>query len=780
MKRTSFTLLLFLFIYNGNLLSQVSFDNYANIHTIGISLRTDIPDTQNDLSLSLEYKKADNQEKSSTDNDWVQGFEMVQSNTFDTKLYNSSIFYCSPNTEYFIKVTLIDPTTPSLNGVFYDTIITQTLEAFTTYSKTYYVSPLGTNTLYSESAPGNFQQALNLVQAGERIVLLEGNYNFGEINFNKSGTLTAPITIEGISEGSVFIDGSDTKINWELDGNKGYKSLMSNTNSNVVIANGVRLYPHRTLKELRDHTIAWNSNCLNSGVDGFFRNGTTKVIRLKFRDNSDPKTKDVKVGRYNFFMKLSGSQNIRFSKLDFKYFGSRNEAAIVLKNSSNIRFDACHFKFNDIGVKLDENTNNIIIDNCEFSDGNGDWNLWRMKATYEGVFLFGCSEGEANTDGYRGLEKGGVFVSGNYSGRGMIIKNSSFHDIVQGLSIRPQTFWIDINGKTSEIDFYDNEVYNCSEDGLESDVFARNVRIWNNTFHSTNAAISLASGADGPIYVFRNIFYDFTTDTTWISSWGNYNPGRALKINSGQSGQTIDNTGHLYFMHNTVYAKNDHYPMDLQKPHPQVWDKIILLNNIFHTENQFCMRFRATTFGEVKSDYNNFYNKQKNLIYYKETIFDTLNLPAFSSQFQLDNHSFFAPPSFYDTSNYDFRLNEGSPNIDAGVIIPGLNMYYYGLAPDIGAIESSMATTIPQTEKDIDINLFPNPFSSNIEMNINVNSNFENASLIIYNSDGRVMLHQQIISNNTTINTNKLLPGLYIISIQIDNRTFVKKIIKIS
>ncbi|HUH73129.1 MAG TPA: chondroitinase-B domain-containing protein [Chitinophagales bacterium] len=356
MKKLVFTLLQFLFIFNSEVYSQVSFDNYANIHTIGISLRTDIPDIQNDLSLSLEYKKATDITKSSSKNDWIQGFEMVQTNTFDTNLYNSSIFYCSPNTEYYIKVTLVDPTTPSLNGIFYDTITTQQLEPITTYSKTYYVSPLGTNALYLETAPGNFQQALNLVQAGERIVLLSGIYNFGEITFNKSGTLSAPITIEGISKGSVLIDGSDNNINWASDPtSEGYKTVIKNSNCNVVIADGIRLYPHNTLLELRKNKIAYNNDsCIEAGVDGFFRNkkfgDIYNVLRVKFRDNSDPRDKDVKVGRYNFFMKLFGSQNIRFSKLDIKYYGSSNEAAIVLKNSTNIIFDNCHFEFNDIGV----------------------------------------------------------------------------------------------------------------------------------------------------------------------------------------------------------------------------------------------------------------------------------------------------------------------------------------------------------------------------------------------------------------------------------------------
>jgi hypothetical protein len=46
-------------------------------------------------------------------------------------------------------------------------------------------------------------------------------------------------------------------------------------------------------------------------------------------------------------------------------------------------------------------------------------------------------------------------------------------------------------------------------------------------------------------------------------------------------------------------------------------------------------------------------------------------------------------PRFRDPGQGDFRLQAGSPAIDAGVMIPGVNdLRFLGKAPDVGALES--------------------------------------------------------------------------------------------
>jgi len=59
-----------------------------------------------------------------------------------------------------------------------------------------------------------------------------------------------------------------------------------------------------------------------------------------------------------------------------------------------------------------------------------------------------------------------------------------------------------------------------------------------------------------------------------------------------------------------------------------------------------------------------------------------------------DAHGLNADPQFYDISSQDFRLKKGSPAINSGVNIDGLNSDDTGSEPDIGA-HGLRARTLP-------------------------------------------------------------------------------------
>lgn len=50
-------------------------------------------------------------------------------------------------------------------------------------------------------------------------------------------------------------------------------------------------------------------------------------------------------------------------------------------------------------------------------------------------------------------------------------------------------------------------------------------------------------------------------------------------------------------------------------------------------------------------------------------------------------HGISADPMFRDPSSGDVRLAAGSPCLDRGILLPGINEHFHGRAPDLGTIE---------------------------------------------------------------------------------------------
>jgi hypothetical protein len=64
-------------------------------------------------------------------------------------------------------------------------------------------------------------------------------------------------------------------------------------------------------------------------------------------------------------------------------------------------------------------------------------------------------------------------------------------------------------------------------------------------------------------------------------------------------------------------------------------------------------------------------------------------------------HGLSSAPGFSNPASGDYTLSSGSPLIDRGLIIPGINDDYAGRAPDIGAFENRDNQTQPGDRHDI-------------------------------------------------------------------------------
>lgn len=154
-----------------------------------------------------------------------------------------------------------------------------------TATKSYYVSPSGTVSSCTDQSPCPLATALASVKGGEEVVLKDGVYYVGEIALNK--VVSNYIVIRGSRQGKAhyfklltcdiytsvaILDGSDSAtFTWTNEGGTVYKTTVAVPDTQVVVANGKRLFKHTTLTGLQT---------LNKKSPGFYTTGTDLYVNL--------------------------------------------------------------------------------------------------------------------------------------------------------------------------------------------------------------------------------------------------------------------------------------------------------------------------------------------------------------------------------------------------------------------------------------------------------------------------------------------------------------------
>jgi hypothetical protein len=96
-------------------------------------------------------------------------------------------------------------------------------------------------------------------------------------------------------------------------------------------------------------------------------------------------------------------------------------------------------------------------------------------------------------------------------------------------------------GFGSDTDISNNYCEGATDEGIELDGFNMNIRVWGNTIRRSNLGFSITPVFVGPVYVFRNTYYD--PQQFWVNS--------CIAVKSGVGGQ-----GYVYFYHNTFYLSD--------------------------------------------------------------------------------------------------------------------------------------------------------------------------------------------------------------------------------
>ena len=196
------------------------------------------------------------------------------------------------------------------------------------------------------------------------------------------------------------------------------------------------------------------------------------------------------------------------------------------------------------------------------------------------------------------------------------------------------------------------------------------------------SGVSMAQALDGPTFVIYNVIADcgVITATSREGLWS-----YQFKTNGGEGAEDIG-SGPMFLYHNTSYTTDpESHAMLIKRP---IWKLMALKNNIWVGQKLGFETWRRQP-STMIWDYDDLYVVNPAgplmLIEYKTGL---KTLQEVVTRYGYMKNGISADPMVMDPVAGNYELNNDSPCIDKGVIIPGINgMRKMGTAPDMGAYE---------------------------------------------------------------------------------------------
>ena len=564
---------------------------------------------------------------------------------------------------------------------------------------------IGTNgVIRTVTSQSNLQSVLDSAQPGDTVQLLSGIYN-GDIflKTENSGTPGHYITIEPAPGANVIFDGSDKEINGPIDqwtfyanSSKGpiyYTDLPwgdTQCSSDVIFPNyiGEQINGESIRYLLFDGgTQSWDQDFLPAPVGKAFYacsgsgpgpNGRLYVITY---EGDDPDNHEMQISRYTTAFRLKGTDYIRIRGFEIRYYnttgirlytddtsGADNN---IIENNTIYGIGKWHIRFNGIDG---ENwiTDNLIQNNVIYERGYRD-SHWQWEVEYH------HGRGEA------------PLISLDTAGSGNVVRYNhleSGHDAIQ------------VNHRTSDVDIHNNLIVECMDNAIEVDNDpGQNIRIWGNYVKDCYDSFSVQDwngSSYGPVYLFRNVI-DGGDDPQGrkddLGGVTGYDGKRAFKV-----GSDIFPDGFVYIYHNTISIIRSQFGEGdgVTDAGGNYFANLTTRNNIWHVTGDVFHLSTPNTVVNHDVDCDNLHDLDPTSNYF--IVWSDIggpngngrytNLADFQTATAQELNGISNTNTLFTTS---FRLIPGSPDIDAGCLIPGFNdrgpYLYHDTAPDLGAFE---------------------------------------------------------------------------------------------
>lgn len=223
-------------------------------------------------------------------------------------------------------------------------------------------------------------------------------------------------------------------------------------------------------------------------------------------------------------------------------------------------------------------------------------------------------------------------------------------------------------------DFHNNEISECTDDGIEMDYSERNTRCFHNRLTNIFQGISVQPVYGGPVYIFRNALYNVVAET--------------FKVHNSPSGALM--------FHNTCVKKDE--PLLIMTP--ERFQNCWYRNNLFigttgrafdcspmNVDCDFDYDGFGGFSGEVFIKWNNVKYASPDEIRSKGPVYKHVVVVDPATAFAAGAKPPEDPAKQQELKLNDLRLKEGSDAVDAGEALPGINDGFAGKAPDLGAYE---------------------------------------------------------------------------------------------
>jgi hypothetical protein len=257
------------------------------------------------------------------------------------------------------------------------------------------------------------------------------------------------------------------------------------------------------------------------------------------------------------------------------------------------------------------------------------------------------------------------------------------------------------------LDFYDNTIYNCKDDGIESDGHSINGRFFNNHIGDSQCAISSSPLAPGPVFFVRNYVSGFNEQCSKQNT-GVEEICRNVFFYQNtfiEKARTDGTSGYCFYRGEPAHDMNFTYKNNIFYAQGRVYGGDMYTDNTSYYQNY--------TF-----DYNTMFStRTTDTIYlykYVSNTADPLNntrytdLASYQSATGFEAHGTYGYPALDQSTLSGYAASTGLVNgrilgnsaaIDKAVVIPGINDTYNGSAPDCGAYETNGTepTALPTT-----------------------------------------------------------------------------------